>query len=207
MYGKIQQYLQDELQTIEDNGIFKKERIITSPQGAEITISTGEKVLNFCANNYLGLSSHPEVVQAAKDALDTHGFGMSSVRFICGTQDIHKTLEKKIADFYGVSTDYLLGRESKEQTALDELVGQFNMDLLEKKIVENYFALPKKMRGDLMTFLEKSVKEVTEESKNIYLKASRSIDDRGPEIVTLTPEQKKRLDEAPDETQNPDNDI
>lgn len=100
MYGKIQQYLQEELQTIEDNGIFKKERIITSPQGAEITISTGEKVLNFCANNYLGLSSHPEVVQAAKDALDTHGFGMSSVRFICGTQDIHKTLEKKIADFY-----------------------------------------------------------------------------------------------------------
>ncbi|WP_447635368.1 glycine C-acetyltransferase [Flavobacterium microcysteis] len=107
MYGKIQQYLQDELQTIEDNGIFKKERIITSPQGAEITISTGEKVLNFCANNYLGLSSHPEVVQAAKDALDTHGFGMSSVRFICGTQDIHKTLEKKIADFYGTEDTIL----------------------------------------------------------------------------------------------------
>ena len=113
----------------------------------------------------------------------------------------------KMADYFGTSVDKLLGRESKEQTALDELVGQFNMDLLEKKIVENYFALPKKMRGDLMTFLEKSVKEVTEESKNIYLKASRSIDDRGPEIVTLTPEQKKRLDEAPDETQNPDNDI
>lgn len=113
----------------------------------------------------------------------------------------------RLASFYNVSTDYLLSRESKEQTALDELVGQFNMDLLEKKIVENYFALPKKMRGDLMTFLEKSAKEVTEESKNIYLKASRSIDDRGPEIVTLTPEQKKRLDEAPDETQNPDNDI
>ena len=107
MYGKIQQYLQEELQTIEDNGIFKKERIITSPQGAEITISTGEKVLNFCANNYLGLSSHPEVVQAAKDALDTHGFGMSSVRFICGTQDIHKTLEKKIADFYGTEDTIL----------------------------------------------------------------------------------------------------
>jgi glycine C-acetyltransferase len=100
MYGKIKEYLQSELQTIEDNGIFKKERIITSPQGAEITISTGEKVLNFCANNYLGLSSHPEVIQAAKDALDTHGFGMSSVRFICGTQDIHKTLEKKISEFY-----------------------------------------------------------------------------------------------------------
>ncbi|TRX20568.1 glycine C-acetyltransferase, partial [Flavobacterium franklandianum] len=80
MYGKIKDYLQSELQTIEDNGIFKSERIITSPQDAEITISTGETVLNFCANNYLGLSSHPEVVQAAKDALDTHGFGMSSVR-------------------------------------------------------------------------------------------------------------------------------
>ena len=107
MYGKIQQHLQSELQTIEENGIFKKERIITSSQGAEITISTGETVLNFCANNYLGLSSHPEVIQAAKDALDTHGFGMSSVRFICGTQDIHKTLEKKIADFYGTEDTIL----------------------------------------------------------------------------------------------------
>jgi len=107
MYGKIKEHLQKELQTIEENGIFKKERIITSPQGAEITISTGETVLNFCANNYLGLSSHAEVVQAAKDALDTHGFGMSSVRFICGTQDIHKTLEKKIADFYGTEDTIL----------------------------------------------------------------------------------------------------
>jgi glycine C-acetyltransferase len=107
MYGKIQQHLQSELQTIVDNGIFKSERIITSPQGAEITISTGEKVLNFCANNYLGLSSHPEVIQAAKDALDTHGFGMSSVRFICGTQDIHKTLEKKISEFYGTEDTIL----------------------------------------------------------------------------------------------------
>jgi len=96
MYGKIKEHLQSELQTIEDNGIFKKERIITSPQGTEITISTGEKVLNFCSNNYLGLSSHPEVIKAAKDALDSHGFGMSSVRFICGTQEIHKNLEKKI---------------------------------------------------------------------------------------------------------------
>lgn len=113
----------------------------------------------------------------------------------------------KLADFYHVSTDYLLGRENSEQTALDELAGQFNMSLLEKKIVENYFELPEKMRGDLMAFLERSVKEVAAESKNIYLKASRSADDRGPEIVTLTPEQKKRLDEAPDETQNPDNDI
>ena len=107
MYGKIQQHLQSELQTIEENGIFKKERIITSAQGAEIVISTGETVLNFCANNYLGLSSHPEVIQAAKDAMDTHGFGMSSVRFICGTQDIHKTLEKKIAEFYGTEDTIL----------------------------------------------------------------------------------------------------
>ena len=107
MYGKIKEHLQNELQTIEENGIFKKERIITSAQDAEITISTGEKVLNFCANNYLGLSSHPEVVQAAKDAMDTHGFGMSSVRFICGTQDIHKTLEQKIADFYGTEDTIL----------------------------------------------------------------------------------------------------
>jgi glycine C-acetyltransferase len=107
MYGKIKEHLQSELQTIEDNGIFKKERIITSPQGAEITISTGETVLNFCANNYLGLSSHPEVIQAAKDALDTHGFGMSSVRFICGTQDIHKELEQKVAHFYGTEDTIL----------------------------------------------------------------------------------------------------
>jgi glycine C-acetyltransferase len=106
MYGKIKEHLQTELQTIEDSGIFKKERIITSPQGAEITVN-GETVLNFCSNNYLGLSSHPEVIQAAKDTMDTHGFGMSSVRFICGTQDIHKTLEKKISDFYGTEDTIL----------------------------------------------------------------------------------------------------
>jgi glycine C-acetyltransferase len=106
MYGKIQQFLQSELDTIEENGIFKKERIITSTQGAEIIVN-GETVLNFCANNYLGLSSHPEVVQAAKDTLDSHGFGMSSVRFICGTQDIHKTLERKIAEFYGTEDTIL----------------------------------------------------------------------------------------------------
>ncbi len=106
MYGKIQQHLRTELQTIEENGIFKHERIITSPQGAEIIVN-GETVLNFCANNYLGLSSHPEVVQAAKDTLDSHGFGMSSVRFICGTQDIHKTLERKIAEFYGTEDTIL----------------------------------------------------------------------------------------------------
>ncbi len=107
MYGKIQQHLQNELNSIQENGLFKKERIITSPQGAEIKIATGETVLNFCANNYLGLSSHPEVVQAAKDALDSHGFGMSSVRFICGTQDIHKELEQKIAQFYGTEDTIL----------------------------------------------------------------------------------------------------
>lgn len=100
MYSKIQQHLQQELQDIKENGLFKTERIITSAQGAEITLDTGETVLNFCANNYLGLSSHPDVIQAAKDTMDTHGFGMSSVRFICGTQDIHKELEQKIAEFY-----------------------------------------------------------------------------------------------------------
>lgn len=107
MYGKIKQHLQNEIETIKENGLYKKERIITSPQGAEITISTGETVLNFCANNYLGLSSHPEVIQAAKDTMDSHGFGMSSVRFICGTQDIHKELEQKIADFYGTEDTIL----------------------------------------------------------------------------------------------------
>ncbi|MBP0905305.1 glycine C-acetyltransferase [Mariniflexile gromovii] len=100
MYGKLKNHLQLELQDIKNNGLYKEERIITSAQGAEITLNTGETVLNFCANNYLGLSSHPDVIQAAKDAMDTHGFGMSSVRFICGTQDIHKELEQKIADFY-----------------------------------------------------------------------------------------------------------
>ncbi|WP_323787561.1 glycine C-acetyltransferase [Psychroserpens sp.] len=107
MYGKIQEYLQTELQNIKDDGLFKEERIITSAQGAEITLNTGQRVLNFCANNYLGLSSHPEVIQAAKDVMDTHGFGMSSVRFICGTQDIHKTLEAKIAEFYGTEDTIL----------------------------------------------------------------------------------------------------
>ncbi len=100
MYGKMKEFLKNELQTIEEGGIYKRERIITSPQGANVTVSTGENVVIMCANNYLGLSSHPAVIQAAKDALDTHGFGMSSVRFICGTQDIHKELEQKIADFY-----------------------------------------------------------------------------------------------------------
>jgi len=100
MYGAIKEHLRKEIEQIKEDGLYKKERIITSPQGAVIKISTGQEVINFCANNYLGLSSHPDVVKAAKDTLDSHGFGMSSVRFICGTQDIHKELEATIADFY-----------------------------------------------------------------------------------------------------------
>ncbi len=107
MYGKLQKQLQDELSNIKEEGLYKNERIITNPQGASIRVSTGEEVLNFCANNYLGLSSHPEVIQAAKDALDTHGYGMSSVRFICGTQDIHKNLEAKISIFLGMEDTIL----------------------------------------------------------------------------------------------------
>ena len=107
MSGKLQQQLEKELAIIKDAGLYKKERIITTPQGASIRVSTGEEVLNFCANNYLGLSSHPDVIQAAKDALDTHGFGMSSVRFICGTQDIHKNLESKISTFLGTEDTIL----------------------------------------------------------------------------------------------------
>jgi len=107
MLGKLQQQLEEELVIINDAGLYKKERIITTPQGASIRVSTGEEVLNFCANNYLGLSSHPDVIHAAKDALDTHGFGMSSVRFICGTQDIHKNLESKISNFLGMEDTIL----------------------------------------------------------------------------------------------------
>ncbi len=107
MYGAIQEYLQKELEEIKDAGLYKKERIITSPQDAVITLDDGSEVINFCANNYLGLSSHPEVIQAAKDTLDSHGFGMSSVRFICGTQDIHKELEQKLAEFYGMEDTIL----------------------------------------------------------------------------------------------------
>ena len=107
MLGKFQKQLQDELANIKDAGLYKNERIITNPQGASIRVSTGEEVLNFCANNYLGLSSHPDVIQAAKDALDTHGYGMSSVRFICGTQDIHKNLEAKISNFLGMEDTIL----------------------------------------------------------------------------------------------------
>lgn len=100
MYGKIKQHLEKELREIKDAGLYKSERIITSSQDAIIKLNTGEEVINFCANNYLGLSNHPEVIQAAKDTMDVHGYGMSSVRFICGTQDIHKQLEEKIAEFY-----------------------------------------------------------------------------------------------------------
>jgi glycine C-acetyltransferase len=107
MYGQLQQQLQQELQEIETAGLYKHERIIASPQGAEVTLADGKQVLVFCANNYLGLSSHPRVLEAVKKTLDTHGFGMSSVRFICGTQDIHKTLEQKIADFLGTEDTIL----------------------------------------------------------------------------------------------------
>jgi glycine C-acetyltransferase len=107
MYGGLQQHLQNELKSIEEAGLYKRERVISSPQDAVITLSDGSEVLNFCANNYLGLSSHPRVLSAAKKAIDTHGFGMSSVRFICGTQDIHKTLEQKIATFLGTEDTIL----------------------------------------------------------------------------------------------------
>ena len=107
MYGEIKDHLTQELEDIKNAGLFKEERIITSSQGAVIQLASGQEVINFCANNYLGLSSHPEVIQAAKDTMDTHGFGMSSVRFICGTQNIHKELEQKIADFYGTEDTIL----------------------------------------------------------------------------------------------------
>ena len=107
MYGKMKNHLATELKNIEEAGLFKAERIITSPQNADIRLNNGQEVLNFCANNYLGLSNHPRLVKAAKDVLDSHGFGMSSVRFICGTQDIHKTLEKKIAEFFGTEDTIL----------------------------------------------------------------------------------------------------
>src|SRR6195256_3202632 len=100
MYKTLQPVLEKELEEIKSAGLFKQERIISSPQGADI-VANGKPVINFCANNYLGLSSHPRVIEAAKKAIDTHGYGMSSVRFICGTQDIHKALEAKIAEFYG----------------------------------------------------------------------------------------------------------
>ena len=107
MYGKLQKDLQDEISSIKEAGLYKSERIITTPMGAEVKVSTGEEVIIMCANNYLGLSSHPDVINGAKKALDSHGFGMSSVRFICGTQDIHKELEDRISDFLGMEDTIL----------------------------------------------------------------------------------------------------
>jgi glycine C-acetyltransferase len=107
MYGKFKDYLKKELSAIDEAGLYKRERIINSAQGAEIKVNTGDTVLNFCANNYLGLSNHPELIKAAKEAMDSRGYGMSSVRFICGTQDLHKSLEKKVADFFGTEDTIL----------------------------------------------------------------------------------------------------
>ena len=103
----FKKFLQQEITSIKENGLYKRERIIVSPQGAEIKVNSGAEVINFCANNYLGLSSHPKVIEAAKRILDTHGYGMSSVRFICGTQDIHKMLEEKISKFLGMEDTIL----------------------------------------------------------------------------------------------------
>ena len=107
MYKNFQSYLTNELQSIKDAGLYKNERIIVTPQKAEIKVSSGKEVLNFCANNYLGLSDNKDLINAAKKALDERGFGMSSVRFICGTQDLHKELEKKIAEFFGTEDTIL----------------------------------------------------------------------------------------------------
>ena len=107
MYKTLQPVLQKELEEIENAGLFKRERIIITPQGADIKVSGGAEVINFCANNYLGLSSHPKVIEAAKKAIDDHGYGMSSVRFICGTQDVHKELEAKISQFLGTEDTIL----------------------------------------------------------------------------------------------------
>jgi len=107
MYGKLQGQLQEELKNIDEAGLYKRERILTSAQGATVTLDSGKEVIIMCANNYLGLSSHPQVIQGAKNALDSHGYGMSSVRFICGTQDIHLDLEKKISDFLGMEDTIL----------------------------------------------------------------------------------------------------
>jgi len=107
MYNNYQEFLQKEITDIKEAGLYKNERIIVAPQQAEITLEDGSKVLNFCMNNYLGLSNSPELISAAKDAMDTHGYGMSSVRFICGTQDLHKTLEQKIAKFFGTEDTIL----------------------------------------------------------------------------------------------------
>ena len=121
-------------------------------------------------------------------------------------RDVSTETLAKLADFYGVTTDYLLGRDKGEPSPLDELAGQFNMSLLEKKIVENYLALPEKMRGDLMEFMQKSVKEVAAESP-VRWKVASSSDDHGSEVTELTAEEQQRLDNAADETKNSDNDL
>ena len=108
MYNAYQDHLDTLLKEIKEAGLYKNERIIVSPQGAEIELDTGQKVLNFCANNYLGLSNNPSLIDAARAALDNHGYGMSSVRFICGTTDLHKELEKKIAGFFGTEDTILI---------------------------------------------------------------------------------------------------
>ena len=107
MYDRLQDHLQKELDQIREAGLYKDERIITTPQGAEIKVDTGAEVLNFCANNYLGLSNNARLIEAAKKALDSHGYGLSSVRLICGTQDIHKDLEAKVAEFFGTEDTIL----------------------------------------------------------------------------------------------------
>lgn len=129
MYEQYKSFITKEIKSIKEAGLYKNERVITSPQAAEITIQGGEKVYNFCANNYLGLSSHPAVIQAAKEAIDTHGFGLSSVRFICGTQDIHKTLEQKISTFLGTEDTILYA------TAFDANGGVFEPLLGEKDAI------------------------------------------------------------------------
>lgn len=107
MYDKMQAFLKEEIAGIREAGLYKNERIIVTPQGAEIKVNSGAEVLNFCANNYLGLSNNPKLIAAAKEALDTHGYGLSSVRFICGTQDLHKKLEASIAEFFGTEDTIL----------------------------------------------------------------------------------------------------
>ena len=116
-------HIDTELQSIEASGLFKRERVIASPQSAEITLANGTTALNFCANNYLGLADHPEVIQAAKDALDSHGYGMASVRFICGTTDLHKALEARIANYLGMEDSILFAAcfDPKEKDALDAI--------------------------------------------------------------------------------------
>ena len=158
------------LEELKAEGLFKSERIIASPQGAEITLENGDKVLNFCANNYLGLSAHPEVIQAAKDTLDSHGFGMSSVRFICGTQDIHKQLESEIAKFYHTEDTILYAAAFDANGGLFEpLLGPEDAiisDSLNHASIIDGIRLCKAMRyryeNNNMEDLEAKLKEATE---------------------------------------------